>query len=157
MRGPAAVLDYLRSVLRGQAQHYTGHNPAGAVAVVALLLLGLALGISGWATYAGAGGEAYEEVHEVLATTMLVIVGLHIVGVIAGSWIHRENLVGAMFSGRKRGAPADGIEGDRRGLGILLLAAVLGFWWWQPRHPDQGLAHTGAAPASQGDAQGDED
>lgn len=157
VRTPSVVADYLGSMLRGQPQHYTGHNPAGAVAVLTLLLLGLAVGVSGWATYATAKGEAYEEVHEVLATLMLILVGLHILGVIVGSWLHHENLIAAMITGRKHGAPADGIERERRGLGTVLLAAVLGFWWWQLQHPTEGVARTGRASASQDGRQGDDD
>jgi cytochrome c biogenesis protein CcdA len=148
---------YLGSLLRGQPRHYIGHNPAGAVAILILLLLGLAVGISGWATYAGVGGEASEDIHEALATLMLVVVGLHILGVAAGSWMHRENLVAAMITGRKRGAPSDGIERDPRGLGALLLAAVLGFWWWQLQHPSEGVARTGGASTSEADRRGEQD
>jgi cytochrome b len=157
VRGPSTVVRYLGSLLRGKPQHYTGHNPAGAVAILALLLLGLAVGVSGWATYALANGEAYEDLHEVLATSMLVIVSLHILGVVVGSWVHHENLVGAMITGRKHGAPVDGIDRDRRGLGALLLAAVLGFWWWQLQHPADGLARSGRASVNETDRRVDED
>lgn len=157
VRGPSVVARYLGSLVRGQPQHYTGHNPAGALAILSLLLLGLAVGISGWATYAGANGEAYEEVHEALATLMLVVVGLHIMGAIVGSWIHRENLVAAMFTGRKHGDAAEGIERDRRGLGVVLLAAVLGFWWWQSQHPTEGVARSGRATESEAGRHVDED
>lgn len=148
VRGPSAVGRYLRSLLRSKPEHYIGHNPAGAVAILALLLLGLAVGVSGWATYATAGGEAFEEVHDVLATIMLVVAGVHIAAVLAASWLHRENLVGAMFTGRKRGRPQDGIRRSWLGLGLLLLAAVLGFCWWQLSHPAQGLAHPEATAES---------
>ena len=40
VRGPAAVKDYLSSLLRLQPAHHVGHNPAGGWAIV--LLLGLA-------------------------------------------------------------------------------------------------------------------
>lgn len=157
VRGPSVLVRYLGSLVRGQPQHYTGHNPAGAIAILALLLLGLATGVSGWATYAAASGKAYEEVHEVLATLMLVVVGLHIAGAIVGSWVHHENLVGAMFTGRKHGNVAEGIEHERRGLGALLLAAVLGFWWWQLQHPTEGVARTGRATESEAGSHVDED
>jgi hypothetical protein len=52
-----------------------------------------------------------------------------------------------MFSGRKRGAPVDGIATPRRGLGIVLLAVVLGFWGWQLSHPADGLGAVAAAEA----------
>ncbi|HET7525957.1 MAG TPA: cytochrome b/b6 domain-containing protein, partial [Burkholderiaceae bacterium] len=37
VRGRAAVMRYLRSLLGGRPEHHAGHNPAGAWAIVALL------------------------------------------------------------------------------------------------------------------------
>ena len=102
VRGPRAVLAYLRSLLSGKPQHYTGHNPAGAVAIVLMLATTLATVASGWLLYTGRAGEWMEEVHESIAGLMLAIVAVHVAGVLAASWLHRENLVKAMFTGRKR-------------------------------------------------------
>jgi cytochrome b len=143
VRGPRAALRYLGGLVRGQPQHYAGHNPAGGLAVVALLALAITAAAAGLATYTL--GDAYEDLHEALATIMLALVGLHVAAVVVSGWLHRENLVAAMFSGRKRGAPVDGIATPRRGLGIVLLAVVLGFWGWQLSHPAAGLGAVAAA------------
>ncbi|WIT12063.1 cytochrome b/b6 domain-containing protein [Paucibacter sediminis] len=131
VRGPAAVARYLRSLLQGRPEHHAGHNPAGALAVLALLGLSALLTASGWATYNELGGDWLEEAHELIANTMLALVGLHIAAVIVSSRLHRENLVAAMITGRKQGAPEEAARSPWRSVAALLLAAVLGSWWWQ--------------------------
>lgn len=126
--GPGRVLGYLKSLLAGRPARYLGHNPAGAVAIFALLGLGLATALSGLATYQELGGDWLEEVHEGLANAMLGLVVIHVLGVLVSSRLHRENLVGAMITGMKAGDPAAAI-GRRHGIiAVLLAAAVIGFW-----------------------------
>lgn len=133
VRGPGAVLRYLRAMLSGKPEHHTGHNPAGALAIVAMLGLMLAIGASGWILYNDAGGDAWEDVHEVLANTMLGLVLVHVAAVVISSRLHRENLVRAMITGRKQGAAGTGIQRLWRPLAILIIAGVLGYAWvlWQ--------------------------
>jgi len=153
VRGPRAVLGYLRGLLRGQPEHHVGHNPAGALAIVAMLGLGALIVASGWAVYNDWGGGLLEELHEGAASVMLAVVGVHIAGVVLASRLHHENLVGSMLNGRKHGAPADSIGSAWRSVAALMVVAVAGFWWqqWQ--------AAPAAANAAQGTAQahGDDD
>ncbi len=131
VRGPQAVLTYLRSLRKGQPQHHLGHNPAGAVAIVLLLLASVAVVGSGWAIYNDVGGEWLSELHDIAANSMLLVVAIHIAGVLVASRLHRENLVRAMVTGQKNGAPADGIRRPWAALAVLLVLAVLGYWWLQ--------------------------
>jgi cytochrome b len=131
VRGPQAALRYLGGLLRGQPEHHVGHNPAGALAIVALLALGVAVVATGWAGYNELGGDALKELHEGAANLMLAVVIVHVLAVIVSSRLHRENLVGAMLTGRKQGAPGDGIARAWRSVAALMLVAVVGFWTWQ--------------------------
>lgn len=125
---PAKVVQYLKSLVSGKPEHYLGHNPAGAVAIFLLLALGLTTGISGWLLYNDIGGEWFEDVHEFLANSMLVVVGVHIAGVIVSSFLHRENLARAMVTGYKQGESQAAISKKRSMAALLLVAAVAGFW-----------------------------
>lgn len=131
VRGPSAVLAYLRSLSGPKPEHHTGHNPAGALAIVGLLGLTALTTAFGWAAYNELGGEWLAEGHEVLANTMILLVGVHLLGVVSGSLAHGENLARAMVTGRKAGQPQEAAERSAWPLGVLLLVAVLGFWAWQ--------------------------
>ena len=150
VRGPRAAARYVGALLRGRPEHHTGHNPAGALAIVLLLGLTLAVTATGWATYNEVGGEWLEEAHEAAASLMLGVVVIHVAGVLVGSRAHRENLIGSMITGRKRGQPQEGIRGSRRAVAALLLAAVLGFWWLQWQDAPAGDLSGGTASSATG-------
>lgn len=42
------------------------------------------------------------DVHELATNVSLALIALHLIGVAASSWAHRENLVLSMITGRKR-------------------------------------------------------
>lgn len=124
VRGPQAVVAYLKSLLSRHPAHYVGHNPAGGWMVIALLVSLLLTTLSGLLTYgigesaagpfAALGGnpggfwsEAMEEVHEVLANFTLLLVFVHVAGVIVSGLLHHENLVRAMLTGRKTLTPSE--------------------------------------------------
>jgi cytochrome b len=104
---PAVVVRYLTDELRGRATRFTGHSPAGGAMVIAMLVvLGLTAGTGILMSIGGlADNEWLEEVHEFGAGLALFLVVLHVAGVIWASALHRENLVKAMITGRKRHGP----------------------------------------------------
>ena len=148
VRGPAAVLRYVRSLLGPQPEHHTGHNPAGAVAIVLLLLSSMAIVATGWAIYNDVGGEWLAELHEGAANFMLIVVGVHVAGVVVASRLHHENLVRSMVTGQKAGTPAEGISRAWAWLAVVLLAAVLGVWWTQLQSAPSAAAILGVASAT---------
>src|SRR5512134_3879854 len=126
--GPGAVKRYLWSIVTFRPEHYVGHNPAGGWAVLALLALGIATALSGYASYNDVGGHWLEELHEGAAGAMLALVFVHIGAVLVSSLLHRENLVRAMWDGFKVGSPAEAIRRKRWIAAGALLAFVAGIW-----------------------------
>ncbi len=118
------TLAYVRSMLKGQPRHYVGHNPAGALMVFGLLVLLVAIFATGILTLgviefegplvflanrvSDEASYAFRHIHEFLPLVGLVAVALHLLGVLAGSLLHRENLVRAMITGKKQ-LPASAI------------------------------------------------
>jgi cytochrome b len=101
---PSAVISYLVDMGRLRARRYLGHNPAGGAMVLALLIMLAATCTTGimMTTAPFWGAEWVEELHELAANLTVLLVGVHLAGVAFASLEHRENLVKAMISGRKR-------------------------------------------------------
>jgi cytochrome b len=133
------VASYLRQALRGSPRHYAGHNPAGSWSVFVLLALIGATCVSGVASsgalhamgpLAGvvsfAAGDASLRLHDALAWIVLAVVAVHLAGVAWGSRLHRENLVRAMVTGRKRSHGDAAAEApSRAALGAAMLLIVI--------------------------------
>jgi cytochrome b len=115
VRGPAAALRHLASLARGPEAPEAGHNPAGALMVLALI--GLLLFQAGTGLFAsdglivegplahlvdGATSEALTTWHSFCFDVILVAVGLHVAAVLAYAAVARQNLVGPMIVGWKR-------------------------------------------------------
>lgn len=123
---PRQAMGYLSGLLRGDKSHWVGHNPAGSYAIYLLILFGLSAAVSGWAAYSEIGGEMMKDFHEVLASTMLGVVGLHVAGVAVSGLLHRENLVRSMINGYKTGLGEEAISSSR----VLWAVLLLGLAGW---------------------------
>ena len=125
---PRAVLAYLASLLTRHPQHYVGHNPAGAWAIVGMLGLGALTVLTGWASFSDYG-DWIGELHEGIVNVLLVVIAIHVSGVIVSSLLHRENLVRAMINGHKQGVSNDAIRYPHWIMGVLLLLGLVAFLW----------------------------
>lgn len=104
---PGAGIAYLATLIRGKAKRYIGHNPAGAMAIYGMLLLGTVTVISGYMAFnaiplfSWLDEEQMKTVHNVAADGWTMVICGHLLGVLAGSLMHRENLPLAMITGNK--------------------------------------------------------
>ncbi len=117
VRSPVAALGYVTDLFRNRGQRYIGHNPAGGVMILVMLVFLAGTAVSGivlygmedsagplasWVAPYAESEHLWEEIHEVFSNLTLLLVGLHIAGVLLSSYVHRENLVVAMMTGRKK-------------------------------------------------------
>jgi cytochrome b len=101
---PVTVIRFIAESAAMKAKRYIGHNPAGGAMVIALLLMISGIVTTGYmmTTDAYWGVEWVEDTHKVLVYSTLGLIGLHIAGVVLASFEHKENLVRAMITGKKR-------------------------------------------------------
>jgi cytochrome b len=130
LRCSSSVIRYLGQLAKGRAWRPVGHNPPNALAIMGLLLLGLASGCSGWGVYEEIGGDWMEDLHESTSNAMLALVFVHIAWVLVASYLQGDNLVLAMITGRKRGEALQAISSRHRLVALLLLTALIGAWIW---------------------------
>jgi cytochrome b len=93
----------LRAGVAERTHAWRGHNPMGALMVVAMWSVALALGLTGWlmGTDAWWGDETLENIHEGLANLLLGLAAFHVLAVVAISRRVRINLPLAMLTGCK--------------------------------------------------------
>jgi len=151
---PRRVLNYFRSLFTSSPQHHVGHNPAGSLAIYAILVLALFAAATGYAAYNEIGGEWLAELHEGVANAMLGLVALHIGAVIVSSLIHRENLVAAMLNGYKRGRAGEGIRRKHGFIAAAVLIATTGFWASSAGLLPEGMGVAATAAVAQHPARG---
>jgi cytochrome b len=123
VRGPRAVIDYARTLHRRSTPPVHGHNALGAISV--LLMLGLVLAVIGLGLFAVdvdglysgpmssyvsfRAGRHLSHLHYKWFNALLAVIVLHLLAVVFYYVHKRHNLVFPMISGRRTGAAdADG-------------------------------------------------
>lgn len=100
---PARLKLHVQALRAGRPDRHWGHNPLGAVMMLALVALVLALGLTGWMQSLDAfWGEGWlMDLHEQLAETLMVLAGLHAAAALLLGRLERTRLVKAMVTGVK--------------------------------------------------------
>ncbi len=137
IRGPGAVIAYMKGMFdRKQHGSSLGHNPMGALSVVAMLLVLLFQAGSGLFVnddiafegplYRFVGKEVSDKLmslHQLNQRIIIGLVALHFAAIAFHWFYHRENLVRPMITGVKRVA---GAVGNSRHGSTLLALVLLG-------------------------------
>ncbi|MGB0722970.1 MAG: cytochrome b/b6 domain-containing protein [Gammaproteobacteria bacterium] len=131
IRGPGAVIAYLQ----GRHPESAGHNPLGALSVVALLLLVGGQAVSGLFTtdevlFSGPFLPAVSEAtagrigwwHETGFNVLLGLIALHISALLYYRFAKGRNLIKAMISGRDERFPG---PGPTRPLWLALIVLII--------------------------------
>ena len=137
LRGPRAILDYL---LGRTTERPVGHNPVGALGVVALLgvlLVQATTGLFANDEIMNAGpfygwidpalSNRLTTLHRQSSDVLLVLIGVHVLAVAWHVLGQRRPLLKAMLSGRKPAAevPAEqAIAGSRTALALAIVAVL---------------------------------
>ena len=137
---------YARTLVRPPHATYATHNPLGGWMVILLLLAMLVQAGAGLFTQDDVGNEGplVKHVSDAFSTQAgwvhrrmwWVLVGLaavHVVAVIGYYAVLRDNLVAAMFSGRKRlpeGVANAAAAAASTARAVVLLAAAAALVWW---------------------------
>ena len=126
--------------LRAGARRTPGHNPLGALNVVALLLLLLIQGLTGlfsndeissagplygWISHESS--NRLSSLHRANKDWLLVLIGLHLAAVAWYALVRRQALVRAMISGRSDAAglaAEDSIRDSQIGRAVLIVLAL---------------------------------
>ena len=145
VRGWSSVWLYARGLVRLDPPGTRGHNPVGGwmimtmlVTLVAIVVTGLLVeGRTGGAgrlsgllpsgAVAGVGG-----IHAWLGFLIMWLAGVHVLGVLLESVLHRENLIRTMISGRKQTEDPNCIDARRapawRVVPLVVVLMLLGAW-----------------------------
>ncbi|RTE66330.1 branched-chain alpha-keto acid dehydrogenase subunit E2 [Amphritea opalescens] len=138
---PIQGISYLKATFTGKAKHFYGHNPAGAMMVIMLILLLMLQVASGLITsdeilwegpfYASVSDELASlgaETHHLVQSILVYLVGFHILGVILHSILFKEKLVSAMVTGKKKDLGNATPRGAINPIALTLCIAISAGW-----------------------------
>jgi len=159
VKGPHDVLTHMKEIKDGKAARHLGHNPLGALMIIALLGTVFLLMLTGAIALGGVFktgplgfistydlGTTTLWLHYLLAVFLMVLVVLHIIGAAFEGMRTKENLVKAMITGKKEARKGDHDlpEVSSRPLMVALLFGILmaGLVWagiWFSSKPPFGV------------------
>lgn len=149
VRGPAAWFAYLKNLVTGRPTYDVGHNPVGGIMVLVLIFAVLAQVVAGLFSADTDLGtvngplansipdkwvDRLTDFHKSWINVLICLAALHILASIIYLVWKRQNLIGAMFTGRKplddvaeagKPAPTLAFASGRLAISLLIAAAAI--------------------------------
>ncbi|MDH5559609.1 MAG: cytochrome b/b6 domain-containing protein [Deltaproteobacteria bacterium] len=111
---PKPVLSYVKVLIKGENPKSLGHNPLAGWVMIFLLVLLSMITVSGLIVLGGEEkigflatlitvpqGHFAKSIHVFLSKLLVVSIGIHLLGVLLNSLLHKENYVISMITGKK--------------------------------------------------------
>lgn len=149
VHGPGAAFTYLSALFKKPGAFFTGHNPAGALMVVAMLAALLVQSVTGlftkddddflgiaegplYSSVSEATGKALTRIHLYGHEVIEILIYIHILANLYYWLVRREDLITAMFTGRRRlptGASAQDATFVSANLALALVIIAAAIVW----------------------------
>lgn len=144
--GPGRLTVYLRGAFKADSLPTIGHNPAGAIMVVVMLLLVAVQATTGlfttddiaWAgpynpSVSAALASKLTSIHHLNFDILAWVIGLHVAAILFYRFYKKQNLIGPMLHGYKPGTLVpehEAIRGSEliKALIVALICAAAVFW-----------------------------
>ncbi len=139
----ASLKDNARSLLTRDGREWPGHPPLAAVAMLLMLALVAVMVMTGVVQLGGHEGmgplrglvsfaqsSVPRSIHSVVANLLGALIGLHLLGVLVESRLHKYNLAKSMITGQRKTPAVITVLGRPRLALPLAGAVLLGGGWW---------------------------
>lgn len=143
LRGPSAILTYIKDQFGARHQNHIGHNPLGGLMLPAVLLLVGLQAISGLFVTDDVlhTGPYYQSVDEQVISVMewlhhnifdgiLVLIVVHLAAVFWYQFKQKKNLLMPMLDGKKVIRKNQSIDGSQLLKAIIIAAVIAAFIYW---------------------------
>ncbi|MFN7903970.1 MAG: cytochrome b/b6 domain-containing protein [Pseudobdellovibrionaceae bacterium] len=125
---PMNLITYFTGIMSGEKKRWAGHNPASSWAGLVMMSLALCLAFTGYLMTSGPDKETFEDIHEILANSFMIVVVLHILGILLHTFRYKEMIGLSMIDGKKAEVPpSQTINSSKPFFGYLFVSLVLAF------------------------------
>lgn len=122
---PFHLKDYFLGIVSGSKKRWSGHNPASSWAALTMFALALGLAVTGYLMTTGQK-ENFEDIHEFMANSFIIVVVLHVLGVILHSIRHRDAIALSMVDGKKQlTEKGEAIISSNKFAAVVLIALIV--------------------------------